>query len=242
MAMIDAAGVWSVGAETHNLEAIGLLAEAFVLSSIIGLERQLRQKSAGLRTHALVGMGAALFALVSGYGFSTLLGDHVILDPSRIAAQIVSGIGFLGAGVIFTRGDVVRGLTTAAAIWVTAAVGMASGAGLPWLALAGTIFYLITTAVITPLLARLPGASAREVIMLRYEDGKGVLRDVLAESTSLGFAAEVLSTDKTDKSEVTMRARFRGRPPLPALIASLTEIDGVISVRTARQDTDQDDD
>lgn len=240
--MLDAADVWSLGGDTHTLEAIGLLAEAFVLSSVIGFERQLRQKSAGLRTHALVGLGAALFALVSGYGFSTLLGDHVILDPSRIAAQIVTGIGFLGAGVIFTRGDVVRGLTTAAAIWVTAAVGMAAGAGLPWLAAAGTIFYLVITTVITPLLGRLPGASAREVIVLRYRDGRGVLRDVLAESTALGFAAEVLSTDKTDNAEVNMRARFRGRPPLQALMTALTEIDGVVSVRTARQDTDQDDD
>lgn len=239
--MLDAADVWSLTTDSHTFEALGLLAEAFVLSSVIGFERQLRQKSAGLRTHALVGMGAALFALVSGYGFSTLLGNHVVLDPSRIAAQIVTGIGFLGAGVIFTRGEVVRGLTTAAAIWVTAAVGMAAGAGLPWLAVAGTIFYLVITAVITPLLGRLPGASAREVIVLRYRDGRGVLRDVLAESTALGFAAEVLSTDKTDNAEVDMRARFRGRPPLPALMAALTEIDGVISVRTANQDTDQDD-
>src|SRR5699024_886385 len=166
----------------------------------------------------------------------------VVLDPSRIAAGIVSGIGFLGAGVIFTRGDVVRGLTTAAAIWVTAAVGMAAGAGLPWLAIAGTIFYLITTAVLTPLLGKLPGASAREVIVLRYEDGRGILRKVLAESTALGYAAEVLSTERTGNSEVTMRARFRGRPPLPALIASLTDIDGVISVSTSRRGTDQDED
>lgn len=238
----DAANVWSFGSDTHSLEAIALLAEAFVLSSIIGFERQLRQKAAGLRTHALVGTGAALFAIVSGFGYSSLLGEHVVLDPSRVAAGIVSGIGFLGAGVIFTRGDVVRGLTTAAAIWVTAAVGMAAGAGLPWLAIAGTIFYLLTTTILTPLLSKLPGASAREVIVLRYADGRGILREVLAESTALGYAAEVLSTERTGNSEVMMRARFRGRPPLPALIASLTDIDGVISVSTARHGTDQDDD
>ena len=109
---------------------------AFVLSSLIGLERELRQKHAGLRTHALVGTGSALIVLVSKYGFTDVLADHVTLDPSRVAAQIVSGIGFIGGGVIFVRRDVVTGLTTAAVVWVTSAVGMAAGAGLPVLAVA----------------------------------------------------------------------------------------------------------
>src|ERR1700733_9781100 len=87
---------------------------AFVLCSAIGLERELRQKSAGLRTHTLVGLGAALFVLISKYGFNDVLEPgRVILDPSRVAAQIVTGVGFLGAGLIFVRRDSVRGLTTA---------------------------------------------------------------------------------------------------------------------------------
>jgi putative Mg2+ transporter-C (MgtC) family protein len=90
---------------------------AFGLSSLIGLEREWRQKSAGLRTHTLVGTGAALLVVVSKYGFSDVLGPHVILDPSRVAAGIVSGIGFIGGGLIFVRGDAVRGLTTAAIVW-----------------------------------------------------------------------------------------------------------------------------
>jgi hypothetical protein len=81
------------------------LALAFMLSSLIGVEREWRQKSAGLRTHALVGTGAALFVLVSKYGFTDVLGSHVILDPSRVAAQVVTGIGFIGGGLIFVRGD-----------------------------------------------------------------------------------------------------------------------------------------
>ena len=113
------------------------LAVALGLSSAIGLEREMRQKSAGLRTHSLVGLGAALFVLVSTYGFSDVLDqDHVVLDPSRVAAQIVSGIGFIGGGLIFVRRDSVRGLTTAAGVWVTAAVGTAAGAGLAILATA----------------------------------------------------------------------------------------------------------
>ena len=106
-----------------------LLLVAFVLSMIIGIERQLRQKSAGMRTHTLVGTGAALFTLVSGFGFNAVLGTEINLDPSRIAAQIVSGVGFLGAGVIFMRRDVVRGLTTAATIWLVAGIGMSVGVG-----------------------------------------------------------------------------------------------------------------
>ena len=106
------------------------LAVATALGAAIGLERELDEKSAGLRTHMLVALGSALFTLVSAYGFSEFIGkDHVSFDPSRIAAQIVTGIGFLGAGVIFRSGFNVRGLTTAASLWLVAAIGMASGAG-----------------------------------------------------------------------------------------------------------------
>jgi putative Mg2+ transporter-C (MgtC) family protein len=94
------------------------------LSAVIGLEREIRQRNAGLWTHTLVGVGAALFMLISKYGFTDVLEPRlVVLDPSRVLAQIVTGVGFLGAGIIFVRGGSVRGLTTAAAIWVTAAVG-----------------------------------------------------------------------------------------------------------------------
>src|ERR1700753_91624 len=119
---------------------VGELGLALVLSAVIGLEREIRQKNAGLRTYTLVGVGAALFMLISKYGFADVLQTgRVILDPSRVAAQIVSGIGFIGAGVIFVRRDSVRGLTTAAGVWVTAAIGSAAGAGLPILAVFGTL-------------------------------------------------------------------------------------------------------
>ena len=115
-------------------ETLLRLAVAAVLGGVIGLERELDEKAAGLRTHMLVSAGAALFTLVSAYGFSDILsvsGSQVLvrLDPSRIAAQIVTGIGFLGAGVIFRQGFTIRGLTTAASLWLVAAIGMASGAG-----------------------------------------------------------------------------------------------------------------
>lgn len=101
------------------------LAVAAALGAAIGLERELDEKSAGLRTHMLVSVGSALFTLVGAYGF----GDFQTVDPSRIAAQVVTGIGFLGAGLIFRQGFTVRGLTTAASLWLVAAIGMAAGAG-----------------------------------------------------------------------------------------------------------------
>jgi putative Mg2+ transporter-C (MgtC) family protein len=109
------------------------LAVAGALGAAIGLEREWREQEAGLRTHMIVAMGAALFTLVSAFGFHDILsssGPRVLvrLDPSRIAAQIVSGIGFLGAGAIIRNGLTVRGLTTAASLWLVAAIGMAAGA------------------------------------------------------------------------------------------------------------------
>ena len=108
------------------------LAVAAGLGGAIGFERELREREAGLRTHILVCVGSALFTIVSAYGFRDFLesGDQVIrADPTRIAAQIVTGIGFLGAGAIIRQGLSVRGLTTAATLWVAAAIGIAAGAG-----------------------------------------------------------------------------------------------------------------
>jgi putative Mg2+ transporter-C (MgtC) family protein len=132
---------------------------AFLLSAAIGLERETRHKSAGLRTYTLVGTTAALFLLISKYGFMDVLATgRIVLDPSRVAAQIVTGIGFIGAGLIFVQGDRVKGLTTAATVWLVTAVGMACGAGLPLLALAVTLAYFVVAFVFPLLLGLLPGA------------------------------------------------------------------------------------
>ncbi len=147
----------------QGLAQIGELGLAFLLSALIGVEREFRQKSAGLRTHTLVGLGAALFLIVSKYGFSDVLGPDVKLDPSRVAAQIVTGIGFLGGGLIFVRGDAVRGLTTAAAVWTTAAVGMACGGGLGILALLVTAAYFVIVLGFPYLEERLPRSRRLDV-------------------------------------------------------------------------------
>src|SRR2546426_10931832 len=123
------------------------LSVAAVLGGAIGMERELRERGAGLRTHLVVCVGSALFTLVSAYGFHEFLvngGSLVRTDPTRIAAQIVSGIGFLGAGAIIRQGLSVRGLTTAASLWLVAAIGMASGAGYYSAALITTGLALLT--------------------------------------------------------------------------------------------------
>ncbi len=117
---------------------------AALLGGAIGLEREYREKAAGFRTHFLVGLGAALFMILSAHGFDSIVGTPGIrLDPSRIASQVVTGIGFIGAGTIIFQKHAVKGLTTAAGLWVTAAIGMACGAGMYVLAAVTTFLVLL---------------------------------------------------------------------------------------------------
>jgi putative Mg2+ transporter-C (MgtC) family protein len=212
---------------------------AFVLSSAIGVERELRQKSAGLRTHTLVGVGAAVFMLVSKFGFDDVTAPgRDVLDPSRMAAQIVSGVGFLGAGIIFVRRDAVRGLTTAAGIWLTAAVGAAAGASLWLLAIFATIVYYVVAFGFPPLVNLVPalrhGAAA---LRIAYEDGRGILRPILAECTRRGFVVADVHINSAAGgpggiAEVTFEVR--GQASVPDLVARLGELDGVIQIRTGQ--------
>jgi len=217
----------SVGTE------LALLGLAFVLSVAIGIERQIRQKSAGIRTHVLVGLGSATFTLVSAFGFQMVAGPAVTYDPSRVAAQVVTGVGFLGAGLIFLRRNVVRGLTTAATVWVVAAVGMACGAGMPVLAVAVTALHLITMTLISPLARRLPSGDRKRVVSVLYREGEGVLRTLLKTASDMGFAAAVLSTKALpgEPHRVAVRLRFIGRTPLSDLVLAITEIPGVLEVQ-----------
>ena len=219
---------------------------ALVLSAAVGLEREIRQKNAGLRTHTLVGVGAALFMLISKYGFTDVLVPRlVVLDPSRVAAQVVTGVGFLGAGLIFVRRDSVRGLTTAASIWVTAAIGSASGAGLPVLAALATGIYFIVALAFPLAVRRLPrSATAISALQVRYPDGHGILRDVLAETTSRGFAIDDIATQALGPGQppagrpapaagrpvVQVTLHVHGRAPVTDLAAALSEISDVSAV------------
>ena len=121
---------------------------AGALGTVIGLDREYRAKEAGYRTHFLVSLGSALIMIVSQYGFMEVVKmEGIDLDPSRVAAQVVSGIGFIGAGTIIFQKQIVRGLTTAAGIWATSGIGLAIGAGMYWLGISATILTLILEAL-----------------------------------------------------------------------------------------------
>lgn len=135
-----------------NTEVLLRLVVAAALGSLIGFERERLLWAAGIRTHMLVCVGACLVMIVSAFGFADVLGqEHTVLDPSRVAAQVVSGIGFLGAGSILARGEIVKGLTTAASIWTVAAIGLAIGGGLYFAGIASTVVVLIILAGVKPL-------------------------------------------------------------------------------------------
>lgn len=222
-----------------------LLVLAYLLSAVIGIERQRKLKSAGLRTHTLVGLGSAVFTLVSAYGFADVGAPDAAMDPSRIAAQIVSGVGFLGAGVIFVRRNVVNGLTTAASIWVTAAVGMACGAGQPTLAIVATGLHLVTVGFLTLLGRRLRPAPRSTVLVVRYRPGGGKLRQVLSLTGESGHPATLVGNGGIrELSEEGIReVAIRLQAPVDdvsPLISALQKVAGVVSVVTGPPDEDDD--
>jgi putative Mg2+ transporter-C (MgtC) family protein len=140
---------------------------AALLGSVIGFERERLNWAAGLRTHMLVCVGASLMMMVSAFGFADALTQkNVVLDPSRVAAQVVSGIGFLGAGSILLRGEVVRGLTTAASLWSVAGIGLAVGGGMYAAAFGATIIILIILAGVKPLERRFISVKQQRNIQL----------------------------------------------------------------------------
>ena len=205
----------------HWEQILGILL-ALVLSSMIGLERQSRGKSAGLRTDAIVGMTSALLMVISKYGFMDVLAaDLVRLDPSRVAAQIVS------------RSGAVRGLTTAATVWETAGIGMACGAGL-WLAgIAVTVMHFIVVFALTPLARRIGPQRSRDTIVLEvvYESGQGVMRRVINAMTEAKWnVGQVRSDSDGGKGHAYIETRTGERLGLPALIAAISDLPGVKSV------------
>ena len=230
-----------------------LLSVALVLSTAVGVDREIKQKSAGMRTHTLVGLGAALFMVISKYGFDDVAEEGLVtLDPSRVAAQIVSGIGFIGAGLVFVRRNKVRGLTTAASIWLTAAIGSAAGAGLVVPAIFVTVSHFLI-AYLYPAIVRLTGMrrSQQNIVRVRYLDGTGALRGILHTCTEQGFAVDGFSTrgsvaehggllgrlaDGLDPAtlpaaQVEVELEVEGAGPLSTLVTRLSELADVTRVQ-----------
>ena len=221
-------------ADTQWWQMCAALAVALVLSTAIGFERQSKNKSAGMRTHAMVGLGAALFMVVSKYGFSDVLTvDLVRLDPSRLAAQVVSGIGFIGAGIVFVRRNQVRGLTTAASIWVTAAVGTSAGAGLVLPAVFVTAAHFVIVYFYPWVTGRMQfGLPHQWLLRVTYLDGVGALRDVLKTCTEQGFRVQGFATTRgSGETKRALERLMQGNEAvaMTELIEIELEIEGTLS-------------
>ena len=218
---------------------------AFGLTALIGLEREIQGKSAGLRTQTIVGTAAALILLVSKYGFQDVLqADLVVVDPSRVAAQIVSGIGFLGAGIIIFRRGSVHGLTTAAAVWESAAIGMAAGSGLLLLACTVTAMHFMIVLGFMPLARRLANRLSGSVhLHISYEDGRGVLRNILDACGRRNWQLTELAADPPGEplgapaGHVGVQVTLTGAGVLKAPML-LADIDGVSGIRQLDEDPD----
>ncbi|MER6464599.1 MgtC/SapB family protein [Streptomyces sp. NPDC001228] len=220
------------GQGVRQLAELGL---ALVLSSLIGWERAAQQKSAGLRTHTLVGIASALMMEVSQHGFSNVLGlDHVSFDPSRVASQIVSGIGFIGGGIIFVRSDAVRGLTTAATVWLTCAVGMACGGGLPLLAMAVTVLHFLVVRGYPLLLRKVRTDPAPSAVELRmsYRTGTALLPQLMQTCTRRGFRILQIRVQQTPGQADPARVLLEldGSADTGGLATELLQNDGVIDL------------
>jgi putative Mg2+ transporter-C (MgtC) family protein len=212
-----------------NWDAVLRLAVAAGLGAAIGVEREVREREAGIRTHLLVSLGSCLFTIVSAYGFHEFLssgGSVVRADPTRIAAQIVTGIGFLGAGAIIREGISVRGLTTAGSLWVVAAIGMASGAGWYWPAVATTLITLFALwplrAIAWATLERFRPAERRLVIELH--EGASV-KDLLDHMPNV---RQIEIEDERDRRIVTTEL---GDEIDEQLVGRLSDLDQVLAVR-----------
>jgi putative Mg2+ transporter-C (MgtC) family protein len=218
-------------------EILGRVALAAALGAVLGLERELREREAGLRTHLLVSVGSALFTIVSAYGFREFLasGANVVrADPTRIAAQIVTGIGFLGAGAIIRQGLAVRGLTTAATLWVVAAIGMASGAGYYSAA-------VITTGV--ALLALWPLRTLAYRSVRRFRGDTGLLLVQLPAGQSPGSVIDAVEAESQvetievrqegDRRVLELTLHLPRGELSQKLVSKLADVDHVLEVRWA---------
>lgn len=203
--------------------------------ALIGLERESRNQLAGMRTHALVAAGAAIFTLAGAYGFSDVhRGPNV--DPMRVAAQIASGIGFIGAGAIIRDRGNVRGITTAAALWTSAAIGLAAGAGLWSLVAAGALVTLVVLIVLRGVRTRLvvPLTTPLRTVDIQYEKGHGTLGPVMEAIRETGGEFDDLNIEDADGGstrKVIISVRVPEPDDLGDVARELSELPEVISCK-----------
>jgi len=221
---------------TLQLDLSLRLVLAAALGALIGGEREIHGHPAGIRTHMLVALGSGLFTVLSIHGFGQ--GPGVPIDPTRIAAQIVSGIGFLGAGAILKDGIVIRGLTTAASLWATAAVGMAAGAGEYVIGAVGAGIVLVSLWPINTLAERLRGSATPEVQLRLHLERVDLVGRV--SSILLDHKLEIgsISTQRLSKNsyQADLMVRARRSAGLTAALEALSGVEGIDIVSTSQAD------
>ncbi len=217
-------------------EALLRLALAAALGAAVGLERELREREAGLRTHLLVSLGSALFTIASAYGFRDFLvegGALVRTDPTRIAAQIVTGIGFLGAGAIIRQGLSVRGLTTAATLWVVAAIGLTTGAGYYSAAVITTALVLVSLWPLRILAfkatTRFRPETNRLLAQLPAGESPAPLIDALEHVGARLQSLEI--SHEADRRSVILDVTLPPQADAPKIVAQLSDLEHVLEIR-----------
>lgn len=199
----------------NNWEYLLRIIVACVCGSLIGLERSHRQKEAGIRTHIILALASAMIMIISKYGFADLaVADGMMFsgtrgaDPARIAAQVVSGISFLGAGVIFVRGGSIKGLTTAAGIWATAGIGLAVGSGLYVIGVASTLLLIFIQVLLHKFM---PFSESMEtnVIQLKLQNESQAINHITEQLSEHGILVNGIRMKKNDDSTVTVHLTIR---------------------------------
>jgi len=203
---------------------------ALVLGAIVGLERERQERAAGLRTVTMVSLGSCLFTIVGAYGFSAT-------DPSRVAAQIVTGIGFLGAGTIFLRKDLVRGLTTAATIWAVAAIGMAAGTAQYFEAGFTTLLILAVLMVLKPIEKRFfkrPNEAQVSMIIPRGESDVEQVRAALRAIGAFAMSFRIHELNETD-DRLELDVGLPADRTISELLRQLRSIEGARQILISRE-------
>lgn len=222
-----------------DLTLVIRLLSALLLSFAIGLEREMTNKYAGLRTNILVCLGACLFTIISIYGFPevSVTGDELgTRDTARVAAQVVTGIGFIGAGTVFRHGATVFGLTTAATLWVSAAVGMACGAGMFTLAIAATVFSILVLVSVRLFEKNILVSTAKNTRRLKMsisclnENSNSIYDYIIENSKSLVEVSKKLNKQDENMTKIVVILDFVGRNPIQDLYKTYRNLEGIESI------------
>ena len=227
-----------------NLDYMLRILIAVIFGFCIGLERELTNKYAGLRTHILVCLGACVFTLISIYGFPTFApGDNVLIDQatgirdtSRVAAQIVTGIGFIGAGTVLRNGPIVLGLTTAATLWIAASIGMACGAGMFEIAFAGTLLSILTLVSIRVFERKvLPNSTKRTkrvklVIVCQNQFANKIHEYIIEKYQDISELSKKQLKADENSTKITCVMDIISRKPIKDLYKSFQTLDGIDSI------------